>query len=87
MVSPSPIKPQIRLEKRGKTQWAVLSGDVEVEVFASWSKADAMVGRLRRDAACQKRKCLCCKAPFLSWGPGNRLCDLCKKKDSFNGTV
>jgi hypothetical protein len=79
--------PEIRLEKRGNHLWAVMSGDQEVEVFASWVKADAMVGRLRSKAACQKRKCLCCKAPFLSWGPGNRLCDTCKKKDSFNGAV
>lgn len=25
-----------------------------------------------------ERKCLRCKEPFQSWGPGNRLCELCR---------
>lgn len=24
------------------------------------------------------RTCLCCQAPFASWGPGNRLCSACR---------
>lgn len=78
---------EIRVVRQGPGRWAVMAGEDVMEVLPRSSVANAMAERLRRDAACQKRKCLCCKAPFLSWGPGNRLCDGCRKKDAFNGSV
>lgn len=29
----------------------------------------------------KSRPCLCCEKPFLSHGPGNRMCDGCRGKD------
>lgn len=31
----------------------------------------------------KKRTCLCCGAPFMSWGAGNRLCQRCRAKDDY----
>jgi len=35
----------------------------------------------RRPASSKTRPCLCCRDPFDSHGPGNRLCDRCRARD------
>jgi hypothetical protein len=31
----------------------------------------------------KQRKCLLCSKMFMSFGPGNRICALCKKKPEY----
>jgi len=33
------------------------------------------------------RRCLCCREPFDSTGPGERICYVCKRSDEFGGPV
>lgn len=37
--------------------------------------------RPHRPKGSQERPCLCCKKPFLSAGPMNRLCNPCRAKN------
>lgn len=51
-------------------------GAVTTDLGAASAKAN------RAEAAARTgiRTCLCCTTPFLSHGPGNRLCDTCTKE-------
>lgn len=78
---------EFTVRQLGRHRWAVLADGEELQVHADFSAADAHAARLRADAAKQKRKCLRCNTPFLSWGAGNRLCGQCRRRDDFNGAV
>lgn len=34
-----------------------------------------------------ERKCLSCYKTFMSWGIGNRICDLCKHSSLYEGSI
>ena len=37
----------------------------------------------RRQQQCKQRRCLSCSTDFLSAGPHNRVCMLCKERDAW----
>lgn len=42
-------------------------------------------GGMRGKGATQKIPCLCCRVPFQSQGPHNRLCYTCRRRDDDAG--
>ena len=60
------------------TSWAVLQGARVLRHYTSHGNATAALRGLEaRQQPRQSRPCLNCGGPFLSTGPGNRLCDDC----------
>lgn len=55
--------------------------------FRGVEMAELRIDVLERNAARKQRKCLCCNTAFTSWGVGNRMCELCRRRDNFDGAV
>lgn len=69
------------LEIRGScTSWAILrDGVVIAQVNGKHDMAVAKAATLeRKQASARRRPCLCCRKTFLSEGPHNRLCNICR---------
>ncbi|WP_425099172.1 hypothetical protein [Tropicibacter sp. S64] len=55
---------------------ATLSG-----IMATQAQAEARLDDLKRAAQRRRRPCMCCRTSFLSDGPHNRLCNVCRQRD------
>ncbi|PIE09050.1 MAG: hypothetical protein CSA73_00550 [Rhodobacterales bacterium] len=70
--------------------WSVFQGGQKVRgAYSSEQIAEAACDRMEREARCKRRPCITCGKPFMSEGPGNRMCDKCRANASevFNGAV
>ncbi len=69
--------------------WSVYKGGLRVFGPSNQAQAEEKCDALERDARRKRRSCITCGEPFLSDGPGNRMCDKCRARASeiFEGAV
>lgn len=60
--------------------WVIYDGQnrLNAKVYSSYDKAAIAANTIERRRVRQLRTCLCCARPFVSQGPANRLCTVCK---------
>lgn len=63
----------------------VLRDGVEIYGPASHNQAQEKLEKLKRDARKKIRPCLTCSQPFLSTGPGHRMCTACRSASLYEG--
>jgi hypothetical protein len=63
----------------GGTKIGVFIGPMKV---GQWMRDEDLAAKTYVHVKRNYRRCLCCRHYFLSAGPGNRLCDKCRKFDA-----
>ncbi|MGZ9811253.1 hypothetical protein ACXN5S_12395 [Pseudoroseicyclus sp. H15] len=59
--------------------WAVYRGAERVtSSYLHFDRAVAAAERLEKKSEATERPCITCSRPFLSEGPGNRMCNPCR---------
>lgn len=62
--------------------WAVFNRRTREKVSSQVSSrrvAEDRCDEMNREARRRRRACICCRSPFLSDGPHNRMCNACRR--------
>ncbi len=63
--------------------WSVFKNGLRVfGPTGNQAQAEEKRDKLEREARRKRRPCITCGDPFLSDGPGNRMCDKCRARAS-----
>ena len=80
----------LEVRRMGGCMFAVFQGDRQVSSpSTSKDMAEEKLDARERWARLRARPCLCCKRPFQSEGPHNRMCTRCRNRRDqvFEGAV
>ncbi len=86
VLDPAPLAPvlPVRVACAKRHVYLVVDATGRAVSQEYWEKerAEAAMERIIRAARVVTRPCLCCRTPFLSEGPHNRMCPSCRNTSS-----